>query len=127
VTAATSPGASAAVMSRVKASSAAVWRSRIRASRSWLRSPGGERADREAGGEHDLNSSFCQHLGHVLVRQRITQIPTYGQQDHLTRVLTSFKWIGRRDWHRLPYHPRLLNFATQPFFPMGSLKEQWRP
>src|SRR5258708_2230485 len=30
----------------------------------------------------------------------LTLRPPHGQKDHLARVVTSFKWIARRDWHR---------------------------
>jgi hypothetical protein len=28
------------------------------------------------------------------------QVPPDGQKDHFARVVTSFEWIARRDWHR---------------------------
>jgi len=40
-------------------------------------------------------TALGQHLGHVLIRQWMSQIPAYGQQNDLARVVTPFERIDR--------------------------------
>src|ERR1700759_5362102 len=67
-----------------------------------------------AAGIH-LEAPLGKHLSYVLVSQRISQVPPHGQQDHLSRVVTSFEWIARRDWHRSTVSPG------------GAQSSQWNP
>src|SRR5262245_50042038 len=67
-----------------------------------------------AAGIH-RKTTLGQHLRHMLVRQRISQVPPNGQKDHLARVVTSLEWIARRDWHRSHrIRPRRSKFAMEP-------------
>ncbi len=51
----------------------------------------------------------------MLIRQRVSKIPTHAQNDQLSRVLPSFEWITRGDRHPLlPYQDALPKFATEP-------------
>src|SRR5260370_11909393 len=51
-----------------------------------------------------LDNTFGQQFGDVLVRERIPEIPAHAQNDHFFRVLAPFEWIVQVDRHGiLPY------------------------
>lgn len=84
----------------------------------------------DAAGIH-FKATICRYLGYVFVRERIPTVPTHRQQDHLTRIVTSFEGIGRRHGHRSrPYQHSCMEFAMACFLNLGTrnleLLEVWK-
>src|SRR5215469_10247971 len=69
----------------------------------------------DATGIH-LDTALGQELRDVLVGQRIPQIPTDAQKDHLTRKMAPFERIGRSDRHQVSTLP-----DEPPFFARESI------